>query len=512
MASLPSDDGGTPQPRRKKRRASTSLDKSMSVLEGDVGAHTATKRKRQTKKPTKPKTSSKSKSEQPTPKKKYKAKPQSDPKPKKTMCIAKAMRLTSADPKDDKQVALIIAHLRNRKIEADEDFSLEANEFFFIGSDCTGLGTELLAAALSGLWVKPLFGSDIDAGVRDLHHLLHPNAPLLKSDCGQRSPEATPYVDLYVAGPPCQPWSSMGRNMGLDDMKDRGMVFYHVLSYIRSKHPRAFIIENVRGLLDQHKRMFAIILQILRDAGYMVSWEVVNTNDHGIPQSRPRIIIVGVLKSSCAHSFKFPKKLNFRPPIESFLDKSDSDGWAPMLNATGKNNLERARMKLAAQGVDMAKATVLVDLSASSKFSSFRVGGSPCLTASRGKVGGYYITNRRRMTTIQEMGRLQGFPTKMTDTLLQRGAKPSALGHAYGNAMSVNVLMRLIPRVAWAAGLIPDTCMVDDVWKRMKKTKDEYWSKCDMPESVLYKVPVQPTPLGFNFNVPPQGRLPLSRL
>ena len=113
------------------------------------------------------------------------------------------------------------------------------------------------------------------------------------------------------------------------------------------------------------------------------------------------------------------------------------------------------------------------------------------------------------MTTIQEMGRLPGFPTKMTDTLLQRGATPRALGHAYGNAMSVNVLMRLIPRVAWAAGLIPDTSMVDDVWKRMKKTKDEYWSKCDLPESVLYQVPVHPTPLGFNFNVPPhcKGRL-----
>lgn len=497
MASLPGcdgepspwcDDGGSPQ---KKRPASTMLDKST---------------------PPSPKK-----------KKKQKAKPQSDPKPKTTTkkhkskpkttttCIAQAMKLTSAAPLDE-HVARIVARLRNRKIEADENFSLKTNEFFFIGSDCTGLGTELLAAALSGLWVKPLFGSDIDAGVRELHHLLHPLAPLLTSDCGQRSLEATPYVDMYVAGPPCQPWSSIGQNMGLDDMKDRGMVFYHVLKYIRSKHPRSFIIENVRGLLDQHKRMFAVILQILRDAGYMVSWEVVNTNDHGIPQSRPRVIIVGVSKSSCAHSFKFPKKLKFRPPVDSFLDKSGGDGWAPMLNATGKNNLEKARTKLAAQGLDIAKATVLVDLSASSKFSSFRVGGSPCLTASRGKVGGYYITNRRRMTTIQEMGRLQGFPTKMTDTLLQRGAKPSALGHAFGNAMSVNVLMRLIPRVAWAAGLIPNTSMVADVWKRMKKTKDAYWSKCDMPESVLYTVPVQPTPLGFDFNVPPQGRVPLNRL
>ena len=127
------------------------------------------------------------------------------------------------------------------------------------------------------------------------------------------------------------------------------------------------------------------------------------------------------------------------------------------------------------------------------------------MPASRGKVGGYYISNQRRMTSIQEMGRLQGFPTKLTDTLLQRGAKPALLGHAYGNAMSVNVLMRIIPRVAWAAGLLGDTGMVGDVWKRMKKTKNDFWSKCELPEAVLFQVPLQPTPLSFVFNPPIVG-------
>ena len=426
-------------------------------------------------------------------------------KPKeKPVAIAKAMRLSSGEPKD-KHVKYIIKSLQNAKIDRDVDFSLPLNAACFtIGSDYTGLGTEVIAASLAGLNFKSLFGSDIDPGVRHLHQLLHPSLPALKSDCAKRSVAETPYVDLYVAGPPCQPWSSMGRNMGLDDMKARGIVFYHVLAYVRTKHLRAVIIENVKGLLVQHKRMFAVVLQILRDAGYMVSWELVNTQDHGIPHSRPRLFIVGILKTSCANSFKFPKKLHFRPPIDCFLKQSRSE-WAPMLNPTGQRNVEKAQLKLTAAGIDMTQTTVLVDLSASQKFASFRVGACPCLTASRGKVGGYYISNQRRMTSIQEMGRLQGFPTKLTDTLLQRGAKPALLGHAYGNAMSVNVLMRIIPRVAWAAGLLGDTGMVGDVWKRMKKTKNDFWSKCELPEAVLHHVPLQPTPLSFVFNPPIVG-------
>ena len=78
----------------------------------------------------------------------------------------------------------------------------------------------------------------------------------------------------------------------------------------------------------------------------------------------------------------------------------------------------------------------------------------PCWTASRGHRGGFHITTKNKMTTIHELGRLQGWHTSSIDKALDGGAKISTLGHALGNGMSVNVLYRLLPRALWSAGLL----------------------------------------------------------
>ena len=78
----------------------------------------------------------------------------------------------------------------------------------------------------------------------------------------------------------------------------------------------------------------------------------------------------------------------------------------------------------------------------------------PCLTAARGAQGSFHISTKHRMTTIHELGRLQGWHTLPIDKVLGKGAKVSALGRALGNGMSVNVLHRLLPRALWSAGLL----------------------------------------------------------
>ena len=71
------------------------------------------------------------------------------------------------------------------------------------------------------------------------------------------------------------------------------------MAALQAKQPRAFILESARGLATSHQKTFGRILQKLRSIGgnaYDISWRLVNTEEHGIPQHRERVYIVGVKK------------------------------------------------------------------------------------------------------------------------------------------------------------------------------------------------------------------------
>ena len=106
---------------------------------------------------------------------------------------------------------------------------------------------------------------------------------------------------------------------------------------------------------------------------------------------------------------------------------------------------------------------MLVDLAASARFENIGIGISPCITATRAKQGGYFIVNQKRMTSTHEIGRLQGFPTWAVDKMLSTISHPGDIRFAIGNAMGVNVLVRLLPRVLYSAGLLQER--PKDIWK-----------------------------------------------
>ncbi|MFM7981718.1 MAG: hypothetical protein ACKPKO_20610, partial [Candidatus Fonsibacter sp.] len=117
-------------------------------------------------------------------------------------------------------------------------------------------------------------------------------------------------------------------------------------------------------------------------------------------------------------------------------------------NGTAHRNMSLATTSLAAKGIDPAKVSTFVDVFASSKFANCKAGVCPCITASRPKAGGFYVKTLKRMAYYQELGRLQGFPMKKLHKLLTcHRVKQNTIGHASGNAISVNVLMRLLPRL-----------------------------------------------------------------
>lgn len=106
---------------------------------------------------------------------------------------------------------------------------------------------------------------------------------------------AIPKSDIVVAGFPCQSFSSAGRRGGLDDA--RGTLFYEVLRIITHAKPKAFILENVLGILTHDSgKTIQTILNLLSTLPYRIDYKLLNSSNYNLPQNRERFILVGVHK------------------------------------------------------------------------------------------------------------------------------------------------------------------------------------------------------------------------
>lgn len=129
--------------------------------------------------------------------------------------------------------------------------------------------------------------------------------------------DSVPDHDLLVAGFPCQPFSQAGKRKGFAD-QTRGTLFFSILQIILAKKPMAVLLENVRGLLSQDKgRSFTIIVNSLEEAGYEVSYKVLNARDFGLPQNRQRLFIVALRRDLAEQgpSFAFPEPVTARESL-----------------------------------------------------------------------------------------------------------------------------------------------------------------------------------------------------
>lgn len=102
-----------------------------------------------------------------------------------------------------------------------------------------------------------------------------------------------PDFDLLVGGVPCQSWSIAGKRGGFED--ERGNMWFQYSRILRAKQPKYFVAENVKGLLshDGGKSMEKICEELC-GCGYAIDFEVLNSKNHGVPQNRERVIIIGV--------------------------------------------------------------------------------------------------------------------------------------------------------------------------------------------------------------------------
>lgn len=115
-----------------------------------------------------------------------------------------------------------------------------------------------------------------------------------------------PDFDILTGGFPCQPFSQAGFKKGFNDT--RGTLFYDVADILKVKKPKAFFLENVRGLLthDNGKTFETITKVLTEELGYSLFFNIVKASDHGLPQNRPRLFMIGFRNKNI--SFQFPEK------------------------------------------------------------------------------------------------------------------------------------------------------------------------------------------------------------
>ena len=117
-------------------------------------------------------------------------------------------------------------------------------------------------------------------------------------DVRKADPETMPDFELLCGGFPCQAFSLAGNRRGFGD--PRGTLFFELSRLAEARKPRYLLFENVPGLLSHDGgRTFATILHTLDRLGYGVEWQVLNSKDFGVPQSRRRVYLVGYLDDRC---------------------------------------------------------------------------------------------------------------------------------------------------------------------------------------------------------------------
>lgn len=191
---------------------------------------------------------------------------------------------------------------------------------------CAGAGGQALGLEQAGF--EHLALVEIDQHATNTLLLNRPEWNVLQQDLRQFSGE--PYagqVDLLAGGPPCQPFSHGGLQAGQHDERD---LFPEAIRVAQECQPRAVMLENVRGLLDAKFADYRAFIQAgFEEQGYIVEWRLLNASDYGVPQLRPRVVMLALQPNVRAH-FNWPAPNAAPAPTvgEALLDLMASGGWA----------------------------------------------------------------------------------------------------------------------------------------------------------------------------------------
>jgi DNA (cytosine-5)-methyltransferase 1 len=236
----------------------------------------------------------------------------------------------------------------------------ENGEFTFIDL-FAGIGG--FHIALHNLGGKCVFASEMDTHARKTyeHNFKKISPELFKNkmfndDIRNMTVSDIPDFDVLCAGFPCQPFSQAGHKRGFDDNhnSERGNLFFNIAEILKEKKPKAFFLENVRGLIKHDNgNTLKVIRNILEDElGYSFYFKVVKASDYGLPQLRPRVFMIGFRDESIMKGFQFPPNKPLKYNMSDVWDGKCSREIGFTLRVGGRGSTINDRRNWDAYNVD----------------------------------------------------------------------------------------------------------------------------------------------------------------
>lgn len=203
---------------------------------------------------------------------------------------------------------------------------------FFAGAGGLDLGFE--KAGFNVVWAN-----EYDKDIWETYEKNHKNTVLDRRSIVNIESDEVPKCDGIIGGPPCQSWSEAGSLRGINDK--RGQLFYDFIRILEAKQPKFFLAENVSGmLLERHREALKNIKKMFKNAGYRLSFKLLNASDFGVPQDRKRVFFVGI-REDLGFEFKFPQPLRKKVTLkQAIADLKDSVVPAKDGNKTNKESFK----------------------------------------------------------------------------------------------------------------------------------------------------------------------------
>lgn len=315
--------------------------------------------------------------------------------------------------------------------------------------------------ALQNLGGKCVYSSEFDAKAQESYLVNYGEMPfgdITKESTKSYIPQ---HFDILCGGFPCQAFSLAGHRLGFKD-ETRGTLFFEIEAILRKHQPRAFFLENVKGLAIHDKgRTLKTILGHLDDAGYdVVPPQILNAMDFGVPQHRERIYIIGFRKDLHINiaNFHYPEpqtKGENRPRFRDVME-NEVPSVKYYLSTTYVETLKRHRARHEAAGHGFGYEIIDTDGVAN----AIVVGGmgrernllidkrlkdfTP-ITNIKGEVN---LEGIRRMTP-REWARLQGFPDKFKIVVADASAYKQ-----FGNSVAIPAIQATAEKELQMLGII----------------------------------------------------------
>lgn len=286
---------------------------------------------------------------------------------------------------------------------------------------CAGAGGQSLGLELAGF--DHQLAVEIDRYACDTLRLNRPEWNVLESDVHEVDCRKYRGIDLVAGGVPCPPFSIASKQLGADDDRD---LFPQALRLIREARPAAVMLENVRGFATAKFANYRQqLLAALDRLGYEPGWQVLNASAYGVPQLRPRFVLVA-MRRRYARRFRWPEPVETPPSVGDVLyELMASRGWP------GASQWAERATSIAPTIVGGSTKHGGPDLGPTRAKREWRRMGVDALGVADEPPGPELPADHLPKLTVQMVARLQGFPPKRWEFAGRKTAAYRQVGNAF---------------------------------------------------------------------------------